>query len=120
VAIKVLSADFAVNKERVARAHIAWFQEFWRLRHLGGHAPILKQGDDLYDSARVTDDARWNLPLPAGDETLLTCGDRSLTAPVLLETLLRTPPVNWRRWDTPMCVTTAKGSRTGSMRDCDL
>ena len=26
----------------------------------------------------------------------------SFTAPVLLETLQRTPPVNWRRWVTPM------------------
>lgn len=50
--------------------HVAWFQEFWVLRHLGGQPPILKQGDVLYDSARVAHDTRWDLPLPERDETL--------------------------------------------------
>jgi iron(II)-dependent oxidoreductase len=50
--------------------HLAWFQEFWVLRHLGGQAPILKQGDELYDSARVAHDARWDLPLLERDKTL--------------------------------------------------
>jgi iron(II)-dependent oxidoreductase len=49
--------------------HVAWFQEFWILRHLGGLAPILAQGDGLYDSARVAHDARWDLPLPSTSET---------------------------------------------------
>jgi hypothetical protein len=63
-----------VNPLRWEIAHIAWFQEFGVLRHLGGHAPILKQGDDLYDSARVAHDTRWNLPLLARDETLVYMG----------------------------------------------
>src|SRR3982751_2912245 len=63
-----------VNPLRWEIAHIAWFQEFWVLRRLGGHAPILKQGDDLYDSARVAHDTRWNLPLLTRDETLAYMG----------------------------------------------
>jgi ergothioneine biosynthesis protein EgtB len=51
-------------------AHVAWFQEFWVLRHLGGQPPILSNGDELYDSARVAHDTRWDLPLPGREETL--------------------------------------------------
>jgi len=51
-------------------AHLAWFQEFWVLRHLSGEPPLLKQGDELYDSARVAHDTRWDLPLPERDKTL--------------------------------------------------
>jgi iron(II)-dependent oxidoreductase len=50
--------------------HVAWFQEFWMLRHLAGQSPILKQGDELYDSARVAHDTRWDLPLLERDKTL--------------------------------------------------
>ncbi len=50
--------------------HVAWFQEFWILRHLGGVAPILANGDSLYDSARVAHDTRWDLQLPSRPETL--------------------------------------------------
>ncbi|HCX28841.1 MAG TPA: ergothioneine biosynthesis protein EgtB, partial [Blastocatellia bacterium] len=50
--------------------HLAWFQEFWVLRHLGSQEPILKHGDELYDSARVAHDTRWDLPLLERDETL--------------------------------------------------
>jgi len=50
--------------------HVAWFQEFWVLRHLGNQLPILRQGDELYDSARVAHDTRWDLPLLERDETL--------------------------------------------------
>ena len=49
--------------------HLAWFQEFWVLRHLGKQPPILKQGDELYDSARVAHDTRWDLPLLQRDGT---------------------------------------------------
>ena len=49
--------------------HLAWFQEFWILRHLGGQAPILSSGDELYDSARVGHDTRWDLPLLTIDKT---------------------------------------------------
>ena len=59
-----------VNPLRWEIGHVAWFQEFWILRHLGGQPPILQQGDELYDSARVAHDARWDLPLLERDETL--------------------------------------------------
>lgn len=59
-----------VNPLRWEIGHLAWFQEFWILRHLGGQPPILKQGDELYDSARVAHDTRWDLPLLERDETL--------------------------------------------------
>lgn len=54
--------------------HLAWFQEFWVLRHLGNQPPILKQGGELYDSARVAHDTRWDLPLLERDETLAYMG----------------------------------------------
>ncbi len=59
-----------VNPLRWEIGHIAWFQEFWVLRHLDGLPPILKTGDELYDSARVAHDTRWDLPLLQRDQTL--------------------------------------------------
>ena len=59
-----------VNPLRWEIGHVAWFQEFWVLRHLGGQPPILGQGDELYDSARVAHDTRWDLPLLERDKTL--------------------------------------------------
>jgi len=59
-----------VNPLRWEIGHVAWFQEFWVLRHLGGQPPILKTGDELYDSARVAHDTRWDLPLLERDKTL--------------------------------------------------
>src|SRR5215510_9172313 len=50
--------------------HVAWFQEYWVLRHLNGRAPILPHGDTLYDSANVAHDTRWDLPLPSRAQTL--------------------------------------------------
>jgi iron(II)-dependent oxidoreductase len=43
--------------------HVAWFQEYWVLRHLNGRAPILPEGDALYDSAKVAHATRWDIPL---------------------------------------------------------
>ena len=63
-----------VNPLRWEIGHIAWFQEFWVLRHLGSQPPILKQCDELYDSARVAHDTRWDLPLPERDEALAYMG----------------------------------------------
>ena len=59
-----------VNPLRWEIGHLAWFQEFWMLRHLGGQPPILAHGDSLYDSARVDHDTRWDLPLLTREETL--------------------------------------------------
>jgi iron(II)-dependent oxidoreductase len=50
--------------------HVAFFQEFWVLRHARRQNPILSNGDALYDSARVAHDTRWDLPLPSRKETL--------------------------------------------------
>jgi iron(II)-dependent oxidoreductase len=63
-----------VNPLRWEIGHIAWFQEFWVLRHLAGRSPILKHGDELYDSARVAHDTRWDLPLLERDETVAYMG----------------------------------------------
>src|SRR2546428_6318580 len=81
-----------VNPLRWEIGHVAWFQEFWVLRHFGNQPPILKYGDELYDSARVAHDTRWDLPLLERDETLAymrqvlervieqaSCGSRGLT-----------------------------------------
>jgi iron(II)-dependent oxidoreductase len=50
--------------------HVGWFQEYWVLRHARGAAPILAQGDALYDSARVAHDLRWDLPLVPRERVL--------------------------------------------------
>ena len=60
-----------VNPLRWEIGHVAWFQEFWVLRHLGGQPPILNNGDELYDSGRVPHETRWDLPLLERDETLV-------------------------------------------------
>ncbi|HWN99465.1 MAG TPA: SUMF1/EgtB/PvdO family nonheme iron enzyme, partial [Blastocatellia bacterium] len=54
--------------------HVAYFQEFWCLRHLQGDQPILAEADRLYDSARVSHDTRWDLPLPSREDTLIFMG----------------------------------------------
>jgi len=43
--------------------HVAWFQEYWILRHLNRQPSILEKGDALYDSAKVAHETRWNIPL---------------------------------------------------------
>ncbi len=47
--------------------HVSWFQERWCLRAAYGHAPLLVQGDELYDSIAVLHDARWDLQLLTRD-----------------------------------------------------
>ena len=42
--------------------HVAWFQEYWVLRHLNGLSPILPNGDALYDSAKIAHETRWAIP----------------------------------------------------------
>lgn len=59
-----------VNPLRWEIAHVAWFQEFWVLRHFGRRSPLLEHGDSLYDSARVAHDTRWDLPLLSRPDTL--------------------------------------------------
>jgi iron(II)-dependent oxidoreductase len=53
--------------------HLAWFQEHWCLRHRKNAEllpSILRNADQLYDSAKVAHDTRWDLPLPNLDQTL--------------------------------------------------
>jgi ergothioneine biosynthesis protein EgtB len=50
--------------------HLAWFQEYWVLRHHGGESSIRDDADRLYDSMKVAHDTRWDLPLPTRQETL--------------------------------------------------
>jgi len=59
-----------VNPLRWEIGHVAWFQEYWVLRHLNHRAPILDGGDTLYDSARVAHETRWDLPLPSKADTI--------------------------------------------------
>jgi len=63
-----------VNPLRWEVGHVAWFQEYWALRHLWGDPPIREDGDALYDSSRVAHDTRWDLPLPTMEETLAFAG----------------------------------------------
>ena len=51
--------------------HVAWFQERWILRHLGGQA-ALPQGDDkLFDSVSVMHGTRWTLHFPQPTDLLV-------------------------------------------------
>jgi gamma-glutamyl hercynylcysteine S-oxide synthase len=59
-----------VNPLRWEIAHVAWFQEFWLLRHLLGRLPVRSTGDSLYDSAKVAHDTRWDLRLPSKAQTI--------------------------------------------------
>ena len=52
-----------VNPLRWEIGHVAWFYENFILRDLYGRAPILPQGDELYDSSGVAHETRWDLPL---------------------------------------------------------
>ncbi len=63
-----------VNPLRWEIAHVAFFQEFWCLRHLRGFDPIRPVAhldpDRMYDSASVAHDTRWDLPLPSKRDTI--------------------------------------------------
>jgi gamma-glutamyl hercynylcysteine S-oxide synthase len=50
--------------------HVAFFQEYWVLQQARQQPPILSNGEELYDSARVAHDTRWDLPLPSREETM--------------------------------------------------
>ncbi|MBL8858894.1 MAG: SUMF1/EgtB/PvdO family nonheme iron enzyme [Planctomycetes bacterium] len=58
-----------VNPPLWELGHVAWFQEFWTLRHLAGRASSIEHADRLYDSAAVYHDSRWDLRLPSRAET---------------------------------------------------
>ena len=50
--------------------HVAWFQEFWVLRHLRKQRPLLEGADALYNSTDVVHETRWDLRLPNRHKTL--------------------------------------------------
>ena len=50
--------------------HVAWFQEFWVLRHWLKQKPLIENGDQLYNSTDVAHDTRWELLLPSREQTL--------------------------------------------------
>jgi len=58
-----------VNPLRWEIGHVAWFEEYWLLRHFCGRPPILSDGDSMYDSAKVAHDTRWDLKLPSKIDT---------------------------------------------------
>jgi iron(II)-dependent oxidoreductase len=47
-----------VNPLRWEIAHVAWFQEYWVLRHLRRLEPVWDVADRMYDSARIAHDTR--------------------------------------------------------------
>jgi len=59
-----------VNPPRWELGHVAWFQEYWTLRHLANQRPTRADGDALFDSAAVHHDTRWEIALPSTAETL--------------------------------------------------
>ena len=59
-----------VNPGRWEAGHVAWFFERWILRNLYEAQPLIGNADDLYNSAEVAHDTRWDLLLPTRDQTL--------------------------------------------------
>src|SRR5438477_11164756 len=53
-----------VNPMRWEIGHVAWFQEYWVLRHFLGQEPLLQDEDYLYHSATISHDFRWEVELP--------------------------------------------------------
>jgi iron(II)-dependent oxidoreductase len=49
--------------------HVGWFQEWWILRHLDGHATLLPGSDALYDSFNVSYRRRWDHRYPSRRQT---------------------------------------------------
>jgi iron(II)-dependent oxidoreductase len=44
--------------------HVAWFHEYWTLRHAHARAPLIERSDRLWDSSAVAHATRWHLDLP--------------------------------------------------------
>lgn len=75
--------------------HVAWFQERWCLRLRTDESlseSLLEGADELYDSAAVAHDTRWDLPLPELSATL-SYQDRVLER--VLARLEREPDNEW-------------------------
>src|SRR5689334_24337399 len=50
--------------------HVAWFQEYWVLRHALGQPSIHADGDALWNSAIIAHADRWTAALPSRTATL--------------------------------------------------
>ena len=59
-----------VNPARWEVGHVAWFFERWILRGLYEAVTMIKNADDLYNSAEVAHDTRWDLLLPTREQTV--------------------------------------------------
>jgi len=59
-----------VNPFRWELGHVAFFYEVFLLRVLDHIEPIMKDGDNFYNSFTVDHDDRWSLPLPSREKTL--------------------------------------------------
>ncbi|HET9620506.1 MAG TPA: selenoneine synthase SenA [Kofleriaceae bacterium] len=72
----VADRDVAVPYLRIVNppiwelGHVAWFQEFWTVRHVLGGAPRHADADALWNSAIIPHAARWTAALPSRAETL--------------------------------------------------
>ena len=55
--------------------HVAWFHEYWTLRHAAGRPPLIERADRLWDSSAVPHAARWHLDLPDRTGTLAYMAD---------------------------------------------
>ncbi|NQW52240.1 MAG: ergothioneine biosynthesis protein EgtB [Rhodospirillales bacterium] len=53
-----------VNPVLWEMGHIAWFHEYWTLRHAARLAPLIERCDSLWDSSNVAHKTRWHLDLP--------------------------------------------------------
>jgi ergothioneine biosynthesis protein EgtB len=60
---------YTVNPLLWEIGHVAYFYEFWILRHLDNSSSFLSNADALYDSINIAHDDRWSLPLLSLDET---------------------------------------------------
>ena len=58
-----------VNPLRWEIGHVAYFYEYWVLRHHLQQRSIRDDSDSLYDSITIAHDDRWDLPLPTLAET---------------------------------------------------
>jgi len=50
--------------------HVAWTQEFWVLRHIRNHQPLMEGSDHIYNSTDVAHDSRWELLLSSRQDIL--------------------------------------------------
>jgi iron(II)-dependent oxidoreductase len=55
--------------------HVAWFHEYWSLRHAHDEAPAIERADRLWDSSAVPHATRWQLDLPDRAGTLAYLDD---------------------------------------------